>query len=90
MATKEHPGNVLGLGGTHNDIGEKSGFEVTGYIDKKGTPYGDSATFNKLPPGMDITQQAVTDQRSMPLKKLIDESYPGDGWSPKPRDLPEV
>lgn len=80
---------IKGMGGTHNDIGEKSGFQTEGYIDKKGTPYGDSATFNRMPPGMDISDQEVVDIRSMQLKTVTDISYPGDGWNPAPRDIPE-
>jgi hypothetical protein len=79
---------IKGFGGATQDLGEKAGFIVGGYIDKKGTPSGESAMFNKLPPGMDITSQEVTDQRDMPMKRIISESYPGDGW-PGQRDLPE-
>jgi len=81
--------DIIGMSGLHSDIGEKSGFQTSGYIVKKGTPQGDGAKFNFLPPGMDITNQDITDMRDMPLKKLTNESYPGDGWSPAPRDLPE-
>ena len=53
------------------------------HITKKGTPvtYGGNIgyIFNKLPPGMDITNQDTTDQRSMALKKVTMISYPGDG-----------
>lgn len=75
---------VGGLAGTHNDIGEKSGFETTGYLDKKGTPYGENAKFNYLPPGMEIDNQQNVEINAMPFKKVIEESYPGDGWEPKP------
>ena len=80
--------DIKGMSSLKNDIGEKSGFQTDGYIDKKGTPHGEAAMFNKMPPGMDITNQDVTDQRNLPLKKVIDISYPGDGW-PGPRDIPE-
>jgi hypothetical protein len=56
-----------------------TGFVKSGYINKKGTPQGDSATFNRMPPGMDISNQETSDQRDMPLKKVVDQSYPGDG-----------
>jgi hypothetical protein len=79
---------IKGMGGTMNDIGEKSGFQTEGYIVKKGTPQGESAMFNKMPPGMDITNQDVTDQRSMPFRKLTELDYPGDGAFSH-RDLPE-
>lgn len=84
-----YPPNVKGMQSLQNDIGEMSGFQTTGYIDKKGTPYGEAAKFNYLPPGMDITNQEMTDQRPMPMRKLVAESYPGDGWMPTPRDIPE-
>lgn len=85
----EHPSNIKGMQSLHDDIGEKSGFATDGYIDKKGTPYGEAAKFNMMPPGMDITEQVMSDQRDMPLKKLVEESYAGDGWEPSPRDIPE-
>jgi hypothetical protein len=78
--THEMTPPIEGMGGTQNDIGEKSGFQTSGYIDKKGTPYGEAAKFNAMPPGSDIDEQAVADIRPMPFKKLVDESYPGDGW----------
>lgn len=77
------------MGGTHNDIGEKSGFQTDGYLVKKGTPYGEAAKFNMMPPGMDINNQEVCDIRDMPFKEITDMSYPGDGWEPAPRDIPE-
>lgn len=79
------PSAISGLAGTHNDIGEKSGFETTGYLDKKGTPYGENAKLNFLPPGMEIENQENKDIRKMPYTKVTEESYPGDGWEPKPR-----
>lgn len=90
----QKPGNTgfaSGVGGMEslkNDIGEKSGFQTTGYINKKGTPYGEGVMFNKMPPGMDIGNQDVVDIRDMPMKRLTDESFPGDGW-PGQRDIPE-
>jgi hypothetical protein len=86
-----HANGLIEMGGTHNDIGELSGFESgnSGYIVKKGTPYGEAAKFNFLPPGMDINDQENRDIRDMPLKKITAESYPGDGWEPAPRDMPE-
>ena len=83
---------VFGLDGLHNDIGEKSGFQAStdAYIVKKGTQYGEAAKFNFLPPGMDIGDQEHTDQRNMPLRTVVAESYPGDGWEPSPRDIPEA
>ncbi len=79
-----HSDTIEGMGGVHNDIGEKSGFQDSGYIDKKGTEYGEAAKFNMMPPGMDIENQMTADIRSMPFKKVVDISYPGDGWEPTP------
>jgi hypothetical protein len=81
--------NIRGMEGLHNDIGEMSGFVTDGYIDKQGTPYGEAAKFNYMPPGMDISNQMNTEIHEMPLKKLVAESYPGDGWTPAPRDITE-
>jgi hypothetical protein len=83
--TMEDYGKIPGMDGTYNDIGEKSGFETTGYIVKKGMGYGEDLKLNYTPPGMDITNQENSDIRSMPYKELTDLSYPGDGWEPKPR-----
>ena len=80
--------SIKGFGNSTTDLGEKAGFITGGYIVKKGTPSGDGAMFNKLPPGMDITNQEITDQRNMPMKRVIAESYPGDGWEGE-RDLAE-
>lgn len=83
------PSFIGGIEGLHDDIGEKSGFITDGYIDKGDTPYGEAAKFNFLPPGMDISNQENAEIHEMKLYKVTEESYPGDGWSPKPRDLPE-
>ena len=40
---------------------------------------------NYLPPGMDIDNQEMLEAHAMPLQKVTEESYPGDGWMPKPR-----
>ena len=80
-----------GMNSLHNDIGEMSGFQggTDSYIVKKGTPYGEGAKFNKMPPGMDIDNQDCVDIRQMPLKKITNVSYPGDGWEPAARDIVE-
>jgi len=82
---RDVPEPLMGLAGTYNDIGEKSGFETTGFIDKKSMPYGENAKLNFLPPGDEIENQENKDIRKMQLKKLTEESYPGDGWMPKPK-----
>ena len=83
---------VMNMDGTHDDIGEKSGFQAntSSYIVKKGTVYGEAAKLNIMPPGMDINDQTLRDIRDMPLKVYSGgESFPGDGWTPTPRDLHE-
>lgn len=79
------PDPIQGLGGTYDDIGEKSGFQTDGYIFKHGTPYGEDAKFNYLPPGMEIEAQEMAVIHPMSLNSVTEESYPGDGWSPKPK-----
>jgi hypothetical protein len=63
---------------------DDSGLQLTGYVDKKGTPVAHGAEigyiFNKLPPGMDITEQDVADIRDMELKRITPSGYPGSGW----------
>lgn len=64
-------GETLDKAGVHND----------GYLVKKGTPWGVNAMFNSLPPGMDIEDQELTDQRKMEMKTVTGLGYPGDGWT---------
>ena len=80
---------IGGIEALHNDIGELSGFITDGYLDKQDTPYGEAAKFNFLPPGMDISNQENAEIHDMPMRKLTEESYPGDGWTPAPRDIAE-
>jgi hypothetical protein len=56
------------------------GIQSTGFIDKKGTPSGMDAKFNKLPPGENIENQECADVRSLPYKEITPLGYPGDGW----------
>jgi len=86
---QEISARIGGMEGLHNDIGEMSGFITTGYLDKQGTPYGEAAKFNFLPPGMDISNQENAEIHAMPLRQVVSESYPGDGWTPSPRDVTE-
>lgn len=59
---------------------DKTGVKDSGYLDKKGTPHGDTAFFNTLPPGSDLTDQALADIREQPLKTWTGGlSFPGDG-----------
>ena len=84
------PAKIAGLDGLYNDIGEMSGFITDGYLDKSHTPYGEAAKFNFLPPGMDIDNQQNAEINQMAMHSYMGgESYPGDGWMPKPRDVKE-
>jgi hypothetical protein len=84
IGNKDNPASpITGLAGTQS-MDEKSGFVTSGYLDKKGTQYGEAAKFNFLPPGMEIDNQQTAEINAMPYKKVIEESYPGDGWEPKP------
>ena len=84
------PAKIAGLDGLYNDIGEMSGFITDGYLDKSHTPYGEAAKFNFLPPGMDIDNQENAEINQMNMHSYMGgESYPGDGWMPKPRDVKE-
>ncbi len=74
------PGPIKGVGGGSQNLGEKTGFVTTGYIDKKGTAYGEAAKFNMMPPGMEIENQETAEINAMPMKEVVDISYPGDGW----------
>jgi hypothetical protein len=80
--------DIVGMKSSSGSDSEMVGFQTSGYIDKQGTPHGDSAAFNKMPPGMDITNQETIEYYDMPFKKLVATSYPGDGWGSS-RDIPE-
>jgi hypothetical protein len=68
---------------------DNPGFTADGsHLFKHGTPYGEQAIFNYLPPGMDISRQANALINEMPLKLITDMQYPGDGAFPY-KDLPE-
>lgn len=58
-------GTLPSSGGSSLD---KDGIQDTGYLDKKGTPSGESARFNMLPPGTNIDDQKVADIREMKMK----------------------
>jgi hypothetical protein len=75
-------GGIANMGGTSNDIAEKSGFQAdtSEYIVKKGMVYGEAAKLNIMPPGMDINDQPYRDIRDMPMKTYSGGvSFPGDG-----------
>lgn len=59
---------------------DKDGIDDAGYIDKKGTPSGEDARFNMLPPGMNIENQKVAEMNSMPMREWKGGlSYEDDG-----------
>jgi len=47
---------------------ERAGIRDSGYLDKKGTPSGNAAKFNSLPPGERLENQANCDVREMPMR----------------------
>lgn len=56
------------------------GFDASGScFYKHGTPYGEAAMFNQLPPGPDISDQKYALINEMPFKSITDLGYPGDG-----------
>lgn len=59
---------------------EMVGIKDSDYLVKKDIPYGVTAMFNSLPPGMDIEDQENADIRKMPFKTVTAMGYPGDGW----------
>jgi hypothetical protein len=68
---------------------DDAGFDASGNAGYKfGTPYGEAAMFNQLPPGPDITDQNYILVNEMPLKQVTMMGYPGDGAFPI-RDVPE-
>lgn len=61
---------------------DKTGINDSGYLVKKGTPYGVDVFFNTLPPGSDITDQELADIREESMKTWTGGlSFPGDGWT---------
>lgn len=72
--------NVLPSSG--GKVLDKAGVKDSGYLTKKGTPSGMDAKFNRLPPGMNIEDQEVSDIRSEEMKTWSGGlSFPGDGWT---------
>ena len=65
---------------------ELVGIRNNGYLAKKGLEFGVNAMYNSLPPGMDIEDQEVTDQRKIEMVAYEGGlSFPGDGWVKRPR-----
>ena len=82
-------GTIVGMHSLQSDNLDDPGFSADGrHIFKHGTPYGQDAIFNYLPPGMDISNQKNKLINEMPLKKVTMMGYPGDGAFPV-KDIPE-
>ena len=61
---------------------EMVGVKDNGYLVKKGLEFGVNAFYNSLPPGMDIEDQEITDQREMQMTVYEGGlGFPGDGWT---------
>ena len=89
MGSRALNGKIRGMQSQNNENLDDPGFDASGsQIFKKGTPYGEGAYFNQLPPGHDISDQLYADIHEMPMKMVTDMSYPGDGAFP-PKDVPE-
>jgi hypothetical protein len=73
------PDPITGVHGSQSNLGDKAGFVTSGYIDKNGTPYGENAKFNQMPPGMEIDAQTCAEINDMPMRRILPQSYPGDG-----------
>ena len=83
-------GKIPGMQSMTGEALDKPGWQADGQqIYKFGTPYGESAQFNYLPPGMDISNQANALINNMPLRVYSGGvTYPMD--TPWPvRDVPE-
>lgn len=83
-------GKIEGMNSHMRELLDDPGFEADGqWIRKNGTPYGEGAMFNQLPPGMDISDQAYALINNMPLRMYQGGvTYPGD--TPWPvRDVEE-
>jgi hypothetical protein len=59
---------------------DKDGIDDHGYLTKKGTPSGDDAKFNYLPPGMNIEDQKNAEFNALPMREWKGGlSYEDDG-----------
>jgi hypothetical protein len=56
-----------------------TGFVKSGFINKKGTPSGESAKFNIMPPG-EMIEQPDAQISEMGMKKVTPLGYPGSGF----------
>jgi len=83
-------GKIEGMDSWQQSVNlDDPGFDASGgWLYKQGTPYGEAAMFNQLPPGHDISDQKYAAIYEMPLRMVTAISYPGDGAFPV-RDIPE-
>ena len=87
--TRALTGALGGMESLAENTLDKPGFDAEArYLFKHGTPYGELAMFNQLPPGMDIDDQNFVLINDMPLKMVTMIGYPGDGAFPV-RDIEE-
>ena len=87
---KQYSGKIGGMESLVKDSLDDSGLDASGKdFYKHGTPYGEKAMFNQLPPGMDISDQAYILINEMPLRTYMGGvTFPGD--TPWPvRDVEE-
>lgn len=77
-------GSIRGMESLQPNVNlDDPGFTADGrHMFKHGTPYGESAMFNQLPPGMDISSQQYALINEMPLKRITAMGYEGDGGFP--------
>ena len=83
-------GKIAGMQSLKSDSLDCSGLDASGdWLKKNGTPYGEAALFNQLPPGMDISDQQFALINNMTMRSYGGGvTYPGD--TPWPvRDVPE-
>lgn len=79
-------GGIDGMHSRKSQALDEPGFDADGqWIYKHGTPYGEGAYFNALPPGMDISDQKNMLEYPMKMREYTGGlSYPGDcPWSEK-------
>jgi len=87
------PGDGMGRfrDSPNTEVLDNPGFQVGGYITKKGLNIGGKGAdvrLNFLPPGMYIDNQENADIRPITMKNIVDPAgYPGDGWSGASEDM---
>jgi len=73
-------GDLSDLQSLQGEALDRPGFQTGGYINKKGTAYGEAAKFNYLPPGQDIDNQCNFDGvNGFGFHEIVD-AHGYDGW----------